>query len=319
MSEPSEGENASVQSAAAPRPDMTPLAATLRHVAALLDTQGTGDALVKELNGSFGLDQAAVAASLSGPRPGGEPARAAVARNWLRRAAATAPHADELTQSCTQGERLAAVHLNMETIAQLCPLVPGPSGKPFPQADRLSRLVRLIEHLNAHPHLNKAGDVKGALNDGATKEIEAERQVSYYTDAAAFLGLVQNHAPGRWRLTPFGKAWHDAEPLQRKELFARAMAKASPIFARAMALRRTGNLTFETARGLMDASEPRTAKINSTTRDRRARTVMAWIGAVAAAWPEDSLTLEGAATAAHTPATSNVIPLRRPPAQEDQR
>lgn len=258
-------------------------AAAMRRTGALVKGTLEDRGLVHELDGAFGLTEDAVAASLLGTRPGGEAARFAAARNWLRRVVLSAGAVEGVGEAAAAALETCEGRLGNERVAGLCS--PG-KGAPFPQADRLSRLTRLVEHLNAKPRANDPDSVMAALNDdGSAKDLEAARQLSYYTEAAVFLGLLQKLSAASWRLTPFGKAWHDAEPQDRKVLFAAAMAKASPVFGEAVALHKAGRLDGDAAERVLAALLPNDGKINETTKSRRARTVMAWASAVADAWP----------------------------------
>lgn len=71
--------------------------------------------------------------------------------------------------------------LDIENLLQTVPLVQEPDIS-FPQADRMSRIVNLIELLNEKPMTKQ---------DITSEYAFDERQTNYYTDAARYLGLVE--------------------------------------------------------------------------------------------------------------------------------
>lgn len=70
---------------------------------------------------------------------------------------------------------------DIENLLQTVPLEQEPD-IPFPQADRMSRIVNLIELLNEKPMTKQ---------DITSKYAFDERQTNYYTDAAKYLGLIK--------------------------------------------------------------------------------------------------------------------------------
>lgn len=62
---------------------------------------------------------------------------------------------------------------------------------PFPQADRMSRIVNLIELLHEHPMTRQ---------DITSEYAFDERQTGYYTDAGRYLGLIEKGRDGEGRI-----------------------------------------------------------------------------------------------------------------------
>lgn len=71
---------------------------------------------------------------------------------------------------------------DIENLLMTVPLVVEPKIS-FPQADRMSRIVNLIELLNEKPMTKQ---------DITSKYAFDERQTNYYTDAGRYLGLIEN-------------------------------------------------------------------------------------------------------------------------------
>lgn len=76
---------------------------------------------------------------------------------------------------------------DIENLLKTLPLTPEPDIS-FPQADRMSRIVNLIELLNEKP-MNK--------QDITSKYAFDERQTSYYADAGRYLGLIDKIKKGK--------------------------------------------------------------------------------------------------------------------------
>jgi hypothetical protein len=134
---------------------------------------------------------------------------------------------------------------------------------PFPQADTLGTVIAAVE-LCATPE-NTAREISTALNFD-------ERQGSYYTAAAEWLGFIARGGPRR-ELTSRGREFVAASRAQRFKILFKAVA-ATPVFREFIRRNLEGN----------PGTEPEIAEMilakgyaNKTTSRRRAKTVVAWI------------------------------------------
>lgn len=170
------------------------------------------------------------------------------------------------------------------TAAAMSEWTPPDDSVPFPQADALDRILAFAEALGSNPRRNDLDAAKAALDvDG--KGLVA-RQVSYYTRAGEFLGLLDCYSTERWRLTRFGKAWRAADESVRGSILVAAMRRCSPIFDEIAPFHLMGALQDGDAETFL-ALDPKAAEdLNPTTAARRAKTVLAWIDALKAEWIE---------------------------------
>lgn len=103
----------------------------------------------------------------------------------------------------------------------------------------------------------------------------APRQSSYYRQAAEFLGLVQSDANHRYVLTDLGNEYANLPTDERRKLLAGILVHFPPMRA-ALEVSKRG-AEHEVGRKEISALIERNSKIGSSTPDRRASTLLAWL------------------------------------------
>lgn len=144
------------------------------------------------------------------------------------------------------------------TLSELAqqPLKSQPEGVPFPQADSIDRVIRIV------------AAVAAGLRDKAVLAEEEDfvgRQVDYYLNAARFLGFLDYGSDGAIVLTERGRALMDCPAPDRSLPVARAMFELSP-FRRVLA--------GEGPEVVVGDEAP---DLSGKTVQRRAQTVRAWV------------------------------------------
>ena len=147
---------------------------------------------------------------------------------------------------------------------------PEPPGVPFPQADSFDRVVDLLTQLCG---------ASGALTqEYITSNYDfTPRQTWYYTDAASYLGLVQQHGRGQgttYSLTAPGTLIMSKPPRERNLALVECILERK-VFRRALGLylERGERPAAEQIEEFIRRLRP---ELSERTIGRRARTVLSW-------------------------------------------
>ena len=139
---------------------------------------------------------------------------------------------------------------------------------PFPQADDLRKVIGLVFHLYRNPTQNTPEHLTEVLGG------VVGRQVSYYTDAAIWLGLVRRYSVDRWSITKAGRTWCESSDEDKMRVLTDAVLGGEAFHAAARSYLE-GGLKHDEGRIL--ALVGGEGGINRTTARRRALTVRSWI------------------------------------------
>lgn len=167
---------------------------------------------------------------------------------------------------------LAAARVTREDIAKVHQCTsPDPGevkGVPFPQADRIERVVALCEHLKASPAGMSRAEIAASLG-------VVERQGAYYANAARYLGLCEETGGRILQLTPKGIDF------LRNDYRNRILALAGLLFKHqlfhqmyAPVLRTDEVPSSDMVIPVLKRCMPNSKE---STLERRAKTVVAWI------------------------------------------
>lgn len=136
----------------------------------------------------------------------------------------------------------------------------GSVDKKIPQANDLSKVFKLLEIIN-----KKGADldiIRESLGVGTL------RQIHYYVEAAAILGLVDYDS--KIAMTSLGVEFVNANPIRKKELILVAIL-ALPIVKEIVAVGNGRNITKSQIAGLIEKRG-----FAKTTAQRRADTLINW-------------------------------------------
>ncbi len=131
---------------------------------------------------------------------------------------------------------------------------------PFPQANDLEKVLTVVDAVAAN------ADTSAAIAD--TIGVTAEREGTYYADAAGYLGLVETNTSGGLRtyeLTELGEHLQLADTAERAELIRELVARVPAVDEY--------NLRGED--GLAEYMEEET-DLTGSTLERRAATISSW-------------------------------------------
>ena len=160
---------------------------------------------------------------------------------------------------------------DIENLLLHTPITPEPD-VPFPQADRMSRIINLIELLKEHPLTKQEITSKYAFD---------ERQTSYYTDAGRYLGLIKKSLDTSGRvlflLTPLGYNVMEL-PYRERQLAIVKQILTHKVFNETLSLHlRYGQMPDrQTIIQLMQQAEVYRVTAPSTYL-RRTSTIISWI------------------------------------------
>ena len=135
---------------------------------------------------------------------------------------------------------------------------------PFPQANDLEKVLTVVDAVAAH------ADTSAAIAD--TIGVSAEREGTYYADAAGYLGLVETETTNglrTYQLTELGEHLYVAEPHERAELLRQIVARVPAV----------DEYSIRGDDGLAEYMGEET-QLTGTTLDRRAATITSWHRAV---------------------------------------
>ena len=175
--------------------------------------------------------------------------------------------------------------INTQTIQEILhtiSIIKEPTGVPFPQADSFERVINLCEILYNNASCKHTKCSLSASYDFKQRDSFEMRQVSYYTDAAIYLGLIKKESTLSngyyFKLTPTGETLFTAKSISERQL----------IFIKAILSHKVFNETLKLY--LKKAEEPskkeivtimKTANLQNvcaeTTFWRRASTVLSWV------------------------------------------
>lgn len=174
--------------------------------------------------------------------------------------------------------------INTETIQKLLytiETVKEPVGIPFPQADSFERVINLCEILHNNPYYNHT-KVSLSLNyDFKQKDSFEMRQVSYYTDAAIYLGLVhkiETVGSSAFELTALGETLFNTKSITERQLLFIKSILAHRAFSKTLELyfQKAEVPTKTEIVQIMKESELYNVSSETTFR-RRASTILSWI------------------------------------------
>lgn len=129
-----------------------------------------------------------------------------------------------------------------------------PPGIPLPQADRLERVIDLVD----------------AVASGASDYGFLPRQADYYRNAAAFLGLLE-----AGQLTALGRKFTGGSRGQRHAILVQRLVEL-PILREACEFMEA-EARFPSSAWVAERMLAATDRLSSSTVQRRARTVLAWL------------------------------------------
>ena len=187
------------------------------------------------------------------------------------------------------------VVINTETIQNILhksPIVKEPTDIPFPQADSFERVINLCEILYNKASYKYDKKALSSNYDFKQKDSFEMRQVSYYTDAAIYLGLIHKvyTTPSFYyfELTSTGHSLFETKGISERQL----------IFIKAILAHKAFNNTLKLY--LKKAEEPTKAEIvqimkesdlqhvgAESTFKRRASTILAWVNWILGTIEED--------------------------------
>lgn len=131
---------------------------------------------------------------------------------------------------------------------------------PFPQANDLEKIVTVVDAVAAN------ADTSAAIAD--TIGVTAEREGTYYADAAGYLGLVETSNTGGLRtyaLTELGEHLQLADTAERADLIRQLVTRVPAV----------DEYTYRGEAGLAEYMEEET-DLTGSTLDRRAATITSW-------------------------------------------
>jgi hypothetical protein len=174
--------------------------------------------------------------------------------------------------------QIGTTNIELEDIVKMLnstPVLPEPESIPFPQSDSFSRIVDLLTQLYAsQPSLSQ--------EDITTNHAFDTRQTQYYTNAGAYLGLIERRQSREqgvtYSLTKKGSA------IMAKKLRARNLSLVQAVLEHDV-LNQTLRLYMqqgvrpsrEQVEAIMRAANLQGLGKESSTIPRRAQTVLAWI------------------------------------------
>ena len=135
---------------------------------------------------------------------------------------------------------------------------------PFPQANDLEKVLTVVDAVAAQ------ADTSAAIAD--TIGVSAEREGTYYADAAGYLGLVEiDNAGGlrTYQLTELGEHLYSADTDERAELLRQVVARVPAV----------DEFALRGEDGLAEFMDEET-NLSGTTLDRRAATISSWHRAI---------------------------------------
>jgi hypothetical protein len=131
---------------------------------------------------------------------------------------------------------------------------------PFPQANDLEKIVTVVDAVAAN------ADTSAAIAD--TIGVTAEREGTYYADAAGYLGLVEtNNTAGlrTYELTELGEHLQLADTTERAALIRELVTRVPAV----------DEYTYRGDSGLAEYMEEET-ELTGSTLERRAATITSW-------------------------------------------
>ncbi|MGW8431214.1 DUF7226 domain-containing protein [Curtobacterium citreum] len=131
---------------------------------------------------------------------------------------------------------------------------------PFPQANDLEKIVTVVDAVAAN------ADTSAAIAD--TIGVTAEREGTYYADAAGYLGLVETNTTGGLRtyeLTELGEHLQLADTAERADLIRQLVTRVPAV----------DEYAFRGEDGLAEFMEEET-DLTGSTLERRAATITSW-------------------------------------------
>jgi hypothetical protein len=153
-------------------------------------------------------------------------------------------------------------------------VLPEPEGIPFPQADSFSRVVDLITQLHAGGGMSQ--------EDITTNHAFDRRQTQYYTNAGAYLGLIERSRSREegvtYSLTPRAVAIMAGRPAARNLGLVETILEHR-VFNETVRLyfAQAGRPNVDQVIGIMREAGLRLDQGGTTTIRRRAQTVLAWL------------------------------------------
>lgn len=153
-------------------------------------------------------------------------------------------------------------------------VVPEPAGVPFPQADSFTRVVDLLTQLHA------AGGM--SQEDITTNHAFDRRQTQYYTNAGAYLGLIQRRHSREdgvgYVLTPKAIAIMAKQPAARNLALVEAILEHD-VFNETVRhyLTQAGPPSIDQVIDIMRDARLGLDQGGNTTIPRRAQTVLSWV------------------------------------------
>jgi hypothetical protein len=161
----------------------------------------------------------------------------------------------------------------------LAPIAPVTQGVPYPQADRVDRIVSLLVSIE---------DAGGSIykEDVATQQVFHSRQADYYMNAAKYLGYVEvlDETQQIYGLTPQGAAIVAAAPALRTHHLAERLLRDPVVREVFLAVRRAPG--YRSSKPLVAAAKTKIEALVSdgaiqgvgtdSTAGRRAGTMVAW-------------------------------------------
>ncbi|MGI8656964.1 MAG: type II restriction enzyme [Pyrinomonadaceae bacterium] len=152
-------------------------------------------------------------------------------------------------------------------------IVPEPTDAPFPQADKFTRIIDLLTLLHTAP---RTQDYLTTYN------VFDVRQTQYYTNAAAYLGLVERRYDREqsvsYALTTLGRRVMNRRP-QTRNLAIIELILAHRVFNEALRLylNQSARPSKQQVTEIMQREDLGLDREGTTTIPRRARTVLGWL------------------------------------------
>ena len=147
------------------------------------------------------------------------------------------------------------------------------TSRPFPQANSLAKVSSVVDAVSG----NADTDEGIALAIGVVG-----RQGSYYANAAAYLGLLQEAggSPRSWALTAQGIDFLNAKPIDRVKVLTGLVAQMPAALA-----------TLDDD-GTAESEVANTQSLSDSTASRRVATLNSWLKVLTSSKAEEELTLE---------------------------
>lgn len=145
---------------------------------------------------------------------------------------------------------------------------PEPEGVPFPQADRVDRV---LEHVG---YVAEGLDTADAILDDMDVD---SRDIDYYMNAAIYLGFLHKAGRKRWRLSEAGRSLVAERPEDMSFKVAEAIL-ARRVFREVLAMASESNGTAPDRGAVADLlAEVAASPMSGDTLRRRAGTVLSWV------------------------------------------